>query len=158
MKHWANLQKREQLVLLWGGGGLLLLLTYLWLIVPLRSDLVRTQEAVLMKKAELLWMASAALEAQQLTAMRSNKPEISPLKVIDQTARQFGIDGGLKRVDPGENNQVKVWFEDLVYVDFVRFLRGMGGGQGLAIAGFAVERLDSPGIVNARVTFKTAGQ
>lgn len=145
-------------MVLWGGIGLLLLLTYLWLLVPLRGDLVHTREVVLAKKAELLWMQNAALEAQQLKTMRSGKSKISPLKLIDQTARQYAIDGSLKRVDPGENNQIKVWFEDLIYVDFVRFLRGIGGGQGLAIASLAVERLDSPGIVNARVTFKTAAK
>jgi type II secretory pathway component PulM len=70
MKHWADLQKREQRVVLWGGIGLLLLLTYLWLLVPLRGDLVHTREVVLAKKAELLWMKNDALEAKQLKNIR----------------------------------------------------------------------------------------
>lgn len=158
MKHWANLQKREQLTVLWGGGGLLLFLTYALLIAPLRSNLVQMRENIFAKKAELLWMQNAALEVQQLKGLRANKATVSPLKIIDQNAREFGIDLSLKRVDPGEDNKIKVWFEELVYVDFVKFLRGSGAKQGLTIASLAVERLDSPGIVNARVTFKAAAK
>ena len=81
---------------------------------------------------------------------------ISPLKLINRTARKYRIEASLKRVDPGKDNKIKVWFADLSYVDFIKFLREMGANQGLAISNLAVEKLDSPGIVNARVTFKAA--
>lgn len=138
------------------GGGifLLIVLSYALLIAPLRSNLVRMKEGASLKKAELLWMQNAAVQAEQLAALRSSKSAVSPLKMIDQTARHYGIDASLKRVDPGEDNKIKVWFEELVYLDFVKFLRGIGGDQGLAITSLAVERLDAPGIVNARATFK----
>ena len=158
MSIWSNLQKRERLVVLWGGGVLLIILTYAWLIAPLRSDFVHMEEGVAIKKAELLWMQDAAIKAEQLTALRSNKSAVSPLKIIDQTARRYGIDSSLKRVDPGEGDKVKVWFENLVFVDFMRFLRGVGVSRGLVITNLTVERLDAPGIVNARVTFKAGSK
>ncbi|MCK4838893.1 MAG: type II secretion system protein M [Desulfobulbaceae bacterium] len=138
----------------WGGAFLLVLLGYTLLVAPLSSDLVQMEAAVASKKAEFAWMQDAAIKAKQLTALRSTKSTVSPLKVIDQAARKYGIDSSLKRVDPGETGQIKVWFENLVFVDFMRFLRGIGGGRGLVVTNLSVERLDAPGIVNARATFK----
>jgi general secretion pathway protein M len=158
MSLWSDLQKREKLVVIWGGGFLLIILGYALLIAPLRGDLVNMEAAVLSKKAELAWMQGAAVKAKELTALQSNKPAVSSLKVIDQAARKYGIDSSLKRVDPGETGKIKVWFENLVFVDFMRFLRGIGGGQGLVITNLSVERLDAPGIVNARVTFKAGSK
>lgn len=158
MSLWSDLQKREKLVVIWGGAFLLIILGYAVLIAPLRGDLVSMEAAVLSKKAELVWMQDGAVKARQLTALQSNKSAVSPLKVIDQAARKYGIDANLKRVDPGETGKIKVWFENLVFVDFMRFLRGIGGGQGLVVTNLSVERLDAPGIVNARVTFKAGSK
>ncbi len=158
MSLWSNLQKREKLVVLWGGGFLLIILGYVLVVAPLRSDLVNMEAAVFSKKAELVWMQDGAIKAKQLTALRSNKSAVSPLKIIDQAARKYGIDSSLKRVDPGETGKIKVWFENLVFVDFMRFLRGIGGSRGLVITNLSVERLDAPGIVNARVTFKAGSK
>ena len=158
MSLWSNLQKREKLVVIWGGAFLLIVLGYVLVVTPLRSDLVNMEAAVFSKKAELVWMQDGAIKAKQLTALRSNKSAVSPLKIIDQAARKYGIDSSLKRVDPGETGKIKVWFENLVFVDFMRFLRGIGGGRGLVITNLSVERLDAPGIVNARVTFKAGSK
>lgn len=158
MSLWTNLQKREKLVVLWGGGSLLIMLGYVLVAAPLRSNLVNMQAAVASEKAELAWMRDGAVRVKQLTSSRSNKPAVSPLKIIDQAARKYGIDSGLKRVDPGEKGKIKVWFENVVFVDFMQFLRGVGGGRGLVTVNLSVERLDAPGIVNARVTFKAGAK
>jgi len=154
MSLWSNLQKREQLAVLLGGGVVLLLLFYVLVIAPLGNDLTRMKKEVLAKKTDLIWMQEAAVKASQLKSVRP-KSGVSPLKMIDQSARRYGINTGLKRVDSGEANKIKVWFEGLVFVDFMRFLRGIGGNGGLAVSNLTVERLDAPGIVNARVIFKT---
>ena len=154
MRHWADLQKREKLVVLLGGGILLIFFSYVLLIAPLRKDLVQLKAGVLSKKADLVWMQAAASKVRQLSASSSNNPSVSPLKMIDQSARHYGINSSLKRVNPGEDGKIKVWFESLVYTDFMQFLRGIGG-KGLVVASLTVERLEVPGVVNARVTFKT---
>ena len=155
MSLWSNLQKREQLAVMWGGGILLLLLVYVMVIAPLRSDLARMKKEVVVQKADLVWMQDAAVRARQLKSVRKTaRSGVSPLKMIDQTARRYGIDSTLKRVDPGEGDKVKVWFEELVFVDFMQFLRGAGDNRELSVDNLMVERLNAPGIVNARVTFK----
>jgi general secretion pathway protein M len=154
MSFWSNLHKREQLAVLWGGGVLLLLFSYVLVIAPLRADLVLMKKEVVVKKADLIWMQDAAVKARGLKASRTDKPAGSPLQLIDQAARRYGIDSSLKKVDSGEGNKIKVWFEGPVYVDFMHFLRGTGANRGLGINNLTVERLDAPGIVNARVTFE----
>lgn len=158
MRFWTTLQKREKLVVLGGGAFLVLFLGYLLVVAPLRKNLVRMEADNLVKKADLLWMTEAAGEVESLVAARPTKSAVSPLKIIDQTARRYGIDSSLKRVDPGEEDQIKVWFEGVVFVDFISFLRETGIRRELVINNLAIERLEESGIVNARVTFKAAGQ
>lgn len=158
MSLWLNLQKREKLVVFWGGAFLLLFLGYVLVVSPLRSDLGTMEATIARQQDELIWMQAAAVKARQLTALRSNKSAVSPLKVIDQAAREFGIASSLTRVDPGEAGKIKVWFENLIFVDFMKFLRDVGSGRGLALTSLSVESLDAPGIVNARVTFKAGSK
>ncbi|MDF1577694.1 MAG: type II secretion system protein GspM [Desulfobulbales bacterium] len=155
MSFWSNLQKREQQAVLWGGGIVLLLLAYVLVVAPLREDLVRTRGEVAARKADLIWMEDGAVRARQLKSSRSQTRVVSPLKMIDQTARRHGIEAGLKRVDPGDGDNIKVWFEELIFVDFMKFLRATGNSRALAVSNLTVEKLDAPGLVNARVTFKT---
>lgn len=155
MSLWSNLQKREQLAVLWGGVLVLFLLIYVLLIAPLGSDLARMRKEVVVKKADLVWMQDAAAKTKQLKSLRPKNSALSPLKMVDQAARRYGINSSLQRVDSSEANKIKVWFEGLVFVDFMGFLRGLGAGGGLVVSNLSVERLDAPGIVNARVTFKT---
>lgn len=155
MSLWSNLQKRERITVALGGGFLLVLLLYSMLIAPLRSNLQQMEESVLLKRAEIKWMQGAADQAKQLAVFQTKKISVSPLKIIDQTARYYGITANLKRVDPGESDKIKVWFEDLAFVDLVKFLRKTGREQRIIISSLAVERLEAPGLVNARITFKT---
>lgn len=158
MSIWLNLQKREKLVVFWGGAFLLLFLGYVLVVAPLRRDLGTMEAAIAHQQDELVWMQAAAVKARQLKGLLSNKSAVSPLKVIDQAAREYGIDSSLTRVDPGETGRIKVWFEDLIFVDFMRFVRDVGSGRGLALTSLSVESLDAPGIVNARATFKAGSK
>jgi type II secretory pathway component PulM len=154
MSFWANLQKREQLAVLWGGGIVLALLAYMLVIAPLGGKLVRMRKEVAARKADLVWMEDASAKAAQMRALQTKKSPLSPIKLIDQTARSYGVDGSLKRVDPGNGDKIQVWFEGAVYVDLMKFLRSVGASGGLGVTNLSVEGLDESGLVNARVTFR----
>jgi type II secretory pathway component PulM len=100
-------------------------------------------------------MKNAAQQAELLKNVRPGQKKKSPLKLIDLTARTTGINENLKRIDPGENNRIKVWFEDLAYVDLIGFLRKLDQEYGVEVVSLTAEKLDGPGLVNARVTFRT---
>jgi general secretion pathway protein M len=155
MNLWQNMNKREKILSGGAAGLLLLFMLYLIVIHPLSLNLSRMQEALPLKKEELAWMKTAAKRAEQLVQARSSvSSAASPLKVIDLAADQYRLSAKLKRVDPGENEEIKVWFEDLVFVDLMKFVRDLQENHGIGIVSFTAERLDTPGIVNARITFK----
>ena len=155
MNFWQNMNRKEKT--LSAGGSILLLFFLLYLLVaqPLGRELTKMQKKLPLKKEELAWMKSAALKAGQLSKARSSLPRAaSPLKVIDITTGKYGLSAKLKRVDPGENEEIKVWFEDVVFVDLMKFVRDLHESHGIGVLVFTAERLDNPGVVNARITFK----
>ncbi|MEN8142676.1 MAG: type II secretion system protein M [Thermodesulfobacteriota bacterium] len=155
MNFWQNMNKREKIFSAGGAALLLLFMAYLLVIHPLSRELTKMQKSIPLKKEELAWMKTAALQAGQLAKTRpANTPASSPLKVIDLTAGQYGLSAKLRRVDPGENDEIKVWFEDLVFIDLMKFIRDLHENHGIGIVSFTAESLDSPGVVNARITFK----
>jgi general secretion pathway protein M len=155
MNFWSNLNRREKIVT--GGGGILLLAVLLYLVVisPLRGHLAEMRESLAGKNADLAWMHSAAQKIGQLKNAAPARHQTSPLKLIDINAKKHGINNKLKRIDPGESNRIKVWFEGLPFVDLVAFLREIDQKQGIGVVSLTAEKLDDPGLVNARVTFRT---
>ena len=155
MSLWQNMNKREKILSGGAAGLILLLLLYLMVLHPLSRNLAKMQEAIPLKKEELAWMKTAAKRAEQLVQARSSvSSAASPLKIIDLTAGQYGLSAKLKRVDPGENEEIKVWFEDLVFVDLMKLVRDLHENHGIGIVSFTAERLETSGFVNARITFK----
>ncbi len=155
MNFWAKLSKKEKITV--GGGATLLLaaLLYFLLIAPFRGQLADIRASLPAKKADLAWMQNAALQAEQLKNSEIDTGQISPLKLIDISARQFRIADNLKRIDPGENKRIKVWFEDLIFVDLMSFLRKLDREHRIEVVSLTAEKLNNPGRVNARVTFRT---
>lgn len=154
MSFWMNLRRRERILVASGGVFIVLLLLYTALIAPLRNNLRRMEESVRLGKVELKWMQEAAGKVKQLSGARAGNPAVSPLKSIDRAAGKYRITESIKRVDPGEEGKIKVWFENLDFVDFIKFLREIGVENRIVISSLAVERLEKSGLVNARVTFK----
>jgi type II secretory pathway component PulM len=155
MNFWAKSSKRERHIV---GGGVALLLTallYFLLVAPFLGQLAKTRASLPAKKADLAWMQTAALQAEQLRNAKPGQQKTSPLKLIDINARKFGIADNLKRIDPGENNRIKVWFEDLIFVDLMSFLRKLDREHGIEVVSLTADKLNDPGRVNARVTFRT---
>jgi len=156
MSFWEDLHKKEKLALVIGVGLVAALLAYALLVKPFADDLISKRENISARYAELTWMQAAALEVRQLTADDTRpKQSGSPLKIIDQTARRFGVAPKLKRLEPGENNQVRIWLEDIVYADLILWLRDLDNKYTIRIDSFTAERLEAPGLVNARVTLRT---
>ena len=158
MNFWAKLSKRERLTVSGGTALLLTALLYSLLIAPFRGQLAEMRASLPTKKADLVWMQNAALQAEQLKNSKPDQQKVSPLKLIDISARQFRIADNLKRIDPGENNRIKVWFEDLIFVDLMSFLRKLDREHRIEVVTLTAEKLNDPGRVNARVTLRAGGR
>ncbi len=156
MMRWEDLQFRERIAVVGGVAALLLALLYL-LMQPLlsRRDLLR--EEIATRQADLVWMQNSAEKIIRSGAAAQNPATVSPLKLIDQTVRANNLTGQLKRLEPGNGNEIKVWMEDVVYVDLIHWLRQLTSEGQITIASLTVEKSGAPGRVNARLTFTSGG-
>jgi len=156
MMRWEDLQYREKVAVVGGGAAVIMVLVYL-LMQPLLNRRAHLREEVATRQAELVWMRNSAAEIARAGGAAQTTATVSPLKLIDQTVRANDLAGQLKRLEPGTGNEIKVWMEDVVYVDLIHWLRQLTADGVVAIAGLTVDKSEVPGLVNAKLTFTSNG-
>lgn len=157
---WENLNTRERLLV--GAACIIMLcgLFYLVAVRPLLLSFERYRIEVPRKRVELAFMQDAAQKVGQLKATgRDNVVSAgsgSFLAAIDQAARQVNLGESLKRVEPDEQNVVRVWLEDASFADVVLWLHTLNSRHGVTVVSFSAERRNRNGLVNVRVALKGA--
>ena len=152
---WENLQRQGKMAAAVGGLALATLLLYL-LIQPLLSNQARLREEVQNRRAELAWMRNAAQEiGQSGAAARLGNAAMPPIQFIDQAARENHLSDQLKRLEPGQGGEIKVWLNNAAYVDLIHWLRQLSGAGHLAITNLNVEKGASPGLVSVQLTLNS---
>ena len=157
MKDWlAQLASRERRGLLVGVGLLLAVLLYLLAWLPFSREVERLRTTVAEQRALAAWMEQAAREAQRLRRLRAassqGRAHRSLLSLSDQTARQRGLGGAIKRVEPEGQDKVRIRLEAAAFDDLVRWLEQLQLGHGVRILRITVEARETPGLVDARLT------
>ena len=119
----------------------------------------RLQDIVADQHMTLDYMKQSAREVQSL---RGQAPQRSSggqslMALMDKTARQAGLSGAVKRIEPEGQNKVRVRLEGAVFDDLMRWLEALGGGYGIQVESVTIDRQDTIGMVNARLTL-TGGQ
>ncbi|OGR06182.1 MAG: hypothetical protein A2511_14290 [Deltaproteobacteria bacterium RIFOXYD12_FULL_50_9] len=162
MKDLENLNTRERLLVIAAVGALLCGFLYLGAVRPIMVKYERYRVEVPQKRTDLLWMQEAAQKVAQLNAAGRINSEAagaggSLMAAIDQVARQVNLGASLKRVEPDEQNVVRVWLEDAAFADIIGWLHTMHARHGATVVSFSVDRRNREGLVNARVALKGAG-
>lgn len=155
MRYWARLGPRERRVL--GGGGVALLLIIGWFGVwePLTQGVAQRRAQVQEQQALNRWMQQAAAELQQQRGLGGG----SLLATVERSARQAGFGVALKRVEtaPGSaSGGVQVWFERVSFDEMMAWLVQLRRSERIKVTTLTIERLDSPGLVNAALTLHRA--
>ncbi|MFH7320074.1 type II secretion system protein GspM [Desulfurivibrio sp. D14AmB] len=152
----ADIPPRQRPLLMVGLGLLGLLLIWLLLLSPLNASRATLAREIAAKEQELLWMRAAAAEVRQFqsaTAGVGGGGGGSPLAVIDTSARQLGLGQAMQRVEPVGGREVRVWLENAVFDDLLRWLVQLEAGHGIQVAEIVVEPgRTASGLVNARLT------
>lgn len=158
---WGNLSQRDRRLLVLAGGLLLLFILFMiW--SSLHTKVIRLQSLVHDQKVLDQWMQDSAAQLQRLRGAAGPQTgtvstDKSLLALVDQTARQAGLGGAIKRVEPEQDNNVRVWFEQVAFDDMVRWLNGLGRSYAVRVDTISVERQDQPGRVNVRLVLKGGG-
>ncbi|MDF1613746.1 type II secretion system protein GspM [Desulfurivibrio dismutans] len=152
----ADVPPRQRPLLFIGLGLLVPLLVWLLLLAPLSSSRDTLQREIATREQELAWMREAAQEVRRyaITADDGGRAAGSPLAAIDSSAREYGLGRAMQRVEPGDGGEVRVWLEDAVFDDLLRWLDRLSGRHGIEVVEVVVEpaRGGQAARVNARLT------
>jgi len=153
LKTWyANLQAREQRMVLIGAITLGFLLLFGGLILPLESAVsaaVRTQRT---RREDLTWMRINAPEIQAGSATLAADTGEAPVVLVDRVGREAGLGSALRGTQPSPNG-VRVQLEAAPFDTMITWLANLDEHYGLAIESISVDHAARPGVVNANISF-----
>lgn len=159
MKDWFNnLETRERRILIAGGLGLAIILIYFMGWDPLKQKVDNLEQQVAAQRGTLQWMEQAAQEVRLLSA-QGQRPSLpsggqSLLALVDTTAKNAGLSGAVKRLQPEGDNSVRVWMEQASFDALVLWLGKLANNYGIEASSLNIERQATAGQVNARLTLE----
>ena len=161
MKDWLeSLESRERMMLAAGAVLLALLLLYTLVLAPLRSGYHSLEQSVDGQRATAVWMQESAQTIRRLGGSGGGAVKglggRSLLAVTDATARAAGLGSALKRVEPEGGNSVRVWLEGAPFDVFIKWLGTLGSQHGVTASSVTLERNETAGRVNVRLTLEAA--
>ena len=158
MKEYLDrLSERDRLLLMLVVAAVIILLLFAgWHSFASRVD--RMHDVLSSQQATLAHMKQAA---QQVRQLRGKAPVHSSagqslMALLDSTARQSGLHDAVKRVDPDGQDKVRLRLEQAGFDDMMRWLESLSRSYGITVENITIDRLDSVGLVNARLTLTGA--
>ncbi len=152
---WAQLQPRQQRLLLGAGLILLSLLLYVQVWEPLAAAREAERERVAQSQALLYWLEALTPTVQTLRRDSRRAEDLggrSLLGLVDETARAAGLAGGLNRIEPVGDGQVRVWLEQVDFVATMNWLQRLSADFPIEVQQLSVDRGARSGQVNVRVS------
>lgn len=156
MSGWfERLSPRDRRVVQFGALviGAVLLWAFAWdPLARARRDLAAE---VVTREADLAWMVAAAprLSARAADGSRVllDRGGRSLLALADQSAREAGLEGALKRVEPVNEGRVNVWLEAASFDRLSEWLAQLAASHGVVADELSIDRVEGVGLVNARI-------
>ena len=136
--------------------GLIMILVIGWHTFSGRVDHMHELRST--QEETLAYMNQAAQQVRQLrgkTPVHAGSGQ-SLMALLDSTARQSGLHNAVKRVDPEGQDKVRLRLEQAVFDDMMHWLESLGRTYGITVENITIDRLDSIGLVNARLTLVEA--
>ena len=131
-------------------GGLMIAYLYLW--EPKMSELQQLRTVSVPESEQTLAWVRQALETAKSRPAGGRQAIIEGplLTVIEQTAEQAGVRMAIKRMQPNQSQAVRIWMEDVVFDNWLRWV-DLLRGQNVFVERASIVR-EAPGLVTARVT------
>lgn len=154
----VHLSRREKLMVIMTGVFILFFLSYTFIARPLAERLQFYQDRLPAQQELLAWMEQASQEVQQLRATRQGLSGAggndSPLAIISKSGKAQGLGNSIKRIEPGEGQEVRLWLDGVIFDDMVPWLSMLEEQYGLTVGDISLDRDKDPGYVNVRLTFQ----
>ncbi len=156
---WWNAQSaRDQRILKFGAVAVagVLLWAFAWHPLGVERDL--RSERLDQARRELAFVRGSAAEIARLrtagTQTRADRQGKSLLALADASARAGGLDGVLKRIEPVGPRSVRAGFEFAAFDSLMDWIEALAREHGVQVSDFSADRIDTTGLVNARVTLE----
>jgi len=157
---WNGLAGREQRMVAIGGFAVVLMLAWAFVWHPLVVKRAELRDAVEAQQRDLAFVRVAAADVDRLRASgkqgRRDRQGRSLLALADASARDAGLEGALKRVEPVGATSVRVSFEVARFDALIAWIEGLTRDYGVEAIDVSADRADGVGLVNARVTLQDA--
>ena len=153
--YWSRLSAREHRVLVAGVVALALIIGWFGVWEPLTKGVAERRVQVQEQQALKQWMQQAAAQLQQQRGASGS----ALVAIVDRSAHQAGFGATLKRVETAADSAsggVQVWFERVSFDELMAWLLQLRRNERIKVTTLTVERLDSPGLVNAALTLHGA--
>lgn len=150
----GSLSRRERSLLLAGIVLVLAVAGYVLVLEPRYQRLYQLRAQVPALQADLSWMKAQVRGHQDLFQQRGAEAGERPplLTVLERSVTEAGLRDRMTRMQPAEQGQVRVWFDDVAFDAWLRWL-GTLGGFGITVTAVNVDRGD-PGRVDVRLTVR----
>jgi general secretion pathway protein M len=106
--------------------------------------------------ATLEWMKKSAAEIRSLrsgqTRKTSNASNQALLTLVDRTAKQNQLNKYIQRLKPQNNDSVQLWLEQAPFDSLVIWLGLLVSQYDIDLDSISIERDESSGLVDARLT------
>lgn len=161
MREWlAGLEFRERLLVIVATIVLALFLLFVLVLKPLHASYNNLRTNVAEQRVSAVWMEQSASQVKQLQGSRGARVQglggRSLLSVTDSTARAGGLETALERVEPEGSNGVRVWLKNAAFDDLVKWLAQLDAVHGVFVDSLTLERNESAGRVDTRLTLQAA--
>ena len=159
--YWRNLQSRERVLLIAGAVLLSVVLIYTLVWATLSSERSSLRSSVRDQRQLVAWMKAAALEVGRLKNTASASRDGSSrslLSRVDSTAKELGLSGYIKRIQPDGTSSVRIWFEGVAFDEAMAWLGEILKEGDSVTQDLVVERTADEGIVNLRLVLEGLGQ
>jgi len=151
-----TLGRRERSLLAAGSVVVIAAVLYVAVLEPRYQRLHMLRAQVPELAADLAWMKQQAARHDSLLGQRSRQRTESGvplLTLVEQSATSAGLRAHIGRMQPAPEGRVTVWFEDVPFDAWLRWLDSLGSRQ-VAVVAATVDRA-GPGLVNVRLTLGT---
>lgn len=148
----TSLSSRERGLLLAAGLLAVLLMFYMLIWEPAQLRLKDLRERQLPQSEQTLaWVKQALASAGNKSLDKAEKIIQGPLlTVIEQTAEKAKVRSAIKRMQPNQNQQVKIWMDEVSFDGWLRWV-ALLHQQNVAVDRVSVAA-NSPGLVDVRMT------
>lgn len=150
---WQSFDPRLRPWLMLGAIAVVLLALHTLLWQPLRSWRAELEARYVGAQQDLALLEAAAPALRAGRSVRPSGTEQSLLALADQSARAARLGVALKRIEPVDERQVRLWFEGVVFDALVAWLQELAASHGVRVVEASIDRT-APGSVNARLVLQ----